>query len=178
MRARLFGSALACAGVLLGGCTWDGYVNVDVTTLRPTNVASHTATTTQAKSTSKSTPRSGEIAPCSTLPREAHDTIALVDHGGPYPHPDNDDKRFGNYEGILPKEKSGYYREYTVETPGVRHRGARRLVTGGGSDGRVDAWYYTDDHYETFCQISEDEVADAVDAKGGRGTSDKGAGNV
>lgn len=162
VRAGLFGSALACASILLGGCTWDGYFNVDVTTLRPTNVASSTATSAPATHT----PHNGTIAPCTTLPREAHDTIALVDHGGPFPHPDNDDKRFGNYEGILPKEKSGYYREYTVDTPGVRHRGARRLITGGGHDGHIDTWYYTDDHYETFCQISDDTVADAIGAGG------------
>lgn len=164
MRARLIGSALACAGVLLSGCTWDGYVNVDVTTLRPTNVASHTATTTQTKPKSKSTPRSGEIAPCSTLPREAHDTIALVDHGGPYAHPDNDDKRFGNYEGVLPSEPRDYYREYTVDTPGLGHRGARRIVTGGSLS--IDDWFYTDDHYETFCRITDAQLADAQEKAG------------
>lgn len=103
------------------------------------------------------TPSNG-IQTCGKLPAQAWDTVARVEHGGPYPYPDNDDKRFGNYEGALPKQKSGYYREYTVDTPGVNHRGARRLVTGGGSDGSVDEWFYTGDHYETFCEISKQDL--------------------
>jgi len=54
---------------------------------------------------------------------------------------------FGNYEGLLPKEPRGYYHEYTVETPGARNRGARRIVTGGTPP---EVWYYTDDHYRSF----------------------------
>lgn len=96
---------------------------------------------------------------CGALPREAWETVSLVELGGPFPYPDNDDKRFGNYEGALPKQKSGYYREYTVDTPGINHRGARRIVTGGGADGDVDEWFYTADHYETFCEISGQDVA-------------------
>ncbi|WP_370639289.1 ribonuclease domain-containing protein [Corynebacterium sp. CNCTC7651] len=90
---------------------------------------------------------------CGRLPAEATSTIELVKAGGPFPYPDNDDKRFGNYEGVLPDEKLGYYREYTVETPGLGHRGARRVITGGGTDGVVDSWFYTADHYESFCEI-------------------------
>lgn len=93
------------------------------------------------------------IPACGNLPTEARDTIGLVQHGGPYPYPDNDDARFGNYEGVLPDEELGYYREYTVDTPGVSHRGARRIVTGGEGDPEV--WYYTDDHYETFCEVTD-----------------------
>lgn len=89
---------------------------------------------------------------CRSLPPEARETIALVDDGGPFPYPDNDDKRFGNYEGVLPDEKLGYYREYTVDTPGINHRGARRIITGGDGAGRE--WYYTADHYESFCEIA------------------------
>lgn len=88
-----------------------------------------------------------------TVPAEAFDTINLVESNGPYPHPESDDKRFGNYEGVLPEEDLGYYREYTVETPGLGHRGERRIVTGGGADGKVDEWYYTGDHYESFCKV-------------------------
>lgn len=71
----------------------------------------------------------------------------------PLPPPDNDDRRFGNYERILPEQPRNYYREYTVDTPGVHHRGARRIVTGGGGDGHVDEWFYTADHYESFCEM-------------------------
>ncbi|WP_342318198.1 ribonuclease domain-containing protein [Corynebacterium mayonis] len=93
------------------------------------------------------------VAPCQSIPAEAHQVIDAVQKGGPHKYPE-DDSRFGNYENLLPPEKLGYYREYTVETPGVHHRGPRRIVTGGGADGRVDEWYYTDDHYETFCEVT------------------------
>lgn len=103
---------------------------------------------------------------CGRLPAQALDTISLINDGGPYPYPVNDDKRFGNYEGHLPSQARDYYREYTVDTPGVNHRGARRIVTGGGGDGVVDEWFYTDDHYETFCEISASEVtASEVEGK-------------
>lgn len=78
------------------------------------------------------------------LPREARDVLALIDKGGPYPHA-QDGTVFGNFEKVLPRQKRGYYREYTVPTPGERDRGARRIVTGRGGE-----FYYTDDHYETF----------------------------
>ncbi len=81
------------------------------------------------------------------LPAEALDTLALVDRGGPYPY-DEDDGTFGNFEGILPDRPRGYYREYTVETPGLDHRGARRIVTGDGGE-----HYWTDDHYQSFERI-------------------------
>ena len=89
---------------------------------------------------------------CARLPAQARDTISVIQDGGPYPYPVNDDKRFGNYERVLPQESRNYYREYTVDTPGLRHRGARRIVTGGNASG-VEAWYYTDDHYESFCEM-------------------------
>ena len=90
---------------------------------------------------------------CDSLPDEAWDTVDLIEAGGPFPHPDNDDRRFGNYERNLPEQPHNYYREYTVDPPGVNHRGARRIVTGGGADGHVDEWFYTADHYESFCEM-------------------------
>ena len=54
---------------------------------------------------------------------------------------------FGNREGLLPRQPRGWYREYTVDTPGLRHRGARRIVTGGNPPRE---WYYSDDHYRSF----------------------------
>jgi ribonuclease T1 len=77
---------------------------------------------------------------------EAHATIALIQRGGPYPHR-QDGSVFGNREQRLPQRPRGYYREYTVDTPGLQHRGARRIVTGGDPP---EAWYYTDDHYDSF----------------------------
>lgn len=80
------------------------------------------------------------------LPREARHTLALIGRGGPFPYP-QDNGVFGNREGHLPKQPHGYYREYTVETPGLSHRGARRIVTGGRPPA---VYYYTDDHYDSF----------------------------
>ncbi|MDI2126150.1 ribonuclease domain-containing protein [Yinghuangia seranimata] len=78
------------------------------------------------------------------LPAEARRTLRLIDAGGPYPYR-QDGAVFANREGRLPKQKSGYYHEYTVETPGSPDRGARRVITG-----RPGERYYTADHYATF----------------------------
>jgi ribonuclease T1 len=80
------------------------------------------------------------------LPAEAHDTLRLIIAGGPYPHR-QDGGVFGNREGRLPAQPRGFYREYTVATPGLNHRGARRIVTGGRPP---QIYSYTDDHYESF----------------------------
>ena len=83
----------------------------------------------------------------SRLPAEARRTLALIDAGGPFPY-DQDDSVFGNYEGLLPDEPRGYYREYTVVTPGSDDRGARRIIA--GENGEL---YWTDDHYQSFSRI-------------------------
>ena len=103
------------------------------------------------------------------LPAEAQQTLQLIQRGGPYPH-ERDGITFGNYEKQLPAAPRGHYREYTVITPGINHRGARRIVVGcerqqtltrsssllslpqcreGGS------FYYTADHYRSFRRITE-----------------------
>lgn len=87
------------------------------------------------------------------LPPEAFDTIDLIQQGGPFPYR-QDGTTFGNREGLLPDEARGYYREYTVTTPGSSDRGARRIVTGG--DPPAD-WYYTDDHYRSFRPFDPDQ---------------------
>ncbi|MEV7730067.1 ribonuclease domain-containing protein [Streptomyces sp. NPDC087917] len=78
------------------------------------------------------------------LPSQAREVLALIDEGGPYAYR-QDGTVFGNFEKALPRQKRGYYHEFTVRTPGERDRGARRIVTGGGGE-----FYYTDDHYQTF----------------------------
>ena len=85
------------------------------------------------------------------LPDEARRTLALIREGGPYPY-EKDGTVFGNYERKLPRQRRGYYTEYTVRTPRVRSRGARRIIA-GGRDGRPTEFYYTDDHYQTFRRI-------------------------
>ncbi|MBM7788621.1 ribonuclease domain-containing protein [Tenggerimyces flavus] len=81
------------------------------------------------------------------LPPEARETVELIDDGGPFPYR-QDDQTFGNREKLLPKQRNGFYREYTVPTPGEDDRGARRIVAGDD-----DALYYTDDHYQSFRRI-------------------------
>jgi ribonuclease T1 len=85
----------------------------------------------------------------SDLPPEARHTVALIKSGGPYPYA-QDGKTFHNREKLLPKREHGYYREFTVKTPGSRDRGARRIVTG-----RKGEFYYTEDHYRSFRRIIE-----------------------
>ena len=96
--------------------------------------------------------RFGEIF-VSQLPQEARQTLALIKKGGPFPYA-KDGVVFGNYEGILPKQKRGYYHEFTVKTPGARNRGARRIIAGGDPPNSGE-YYYTDDHYATFRRIRE-----------------------
>lgn len=87
------------------------------------------------------------------LPTQARDTVHLIESGGPFPYPRNDGVVFGNYEGRLPQHERGYYREYTVPTPGLSHRGTRRIITGGKPPTHPPELYYTGDHYESFCLI-------------------------
>lgn len=83
------------------------------------------------------------------LPPEAGETLALIKAGGPFPYA-RDGAVFRNREGLLPARPGGYYREYTVRTPGARDRGARRIVAGRGGE-----YYYTHDHYRSFTRIRE-----------------------
>ncbi|GGD53802.1 ribonuclease domain-containing protein [Pseudoxanthomonas indica] len=86
------------------------------------------------------------------LPPEARQTLELIARGGPYPHR-QDGSVFGNREGRLPRQPKGYYHEYTVDTPNLGHRGARRIVTGGNPPAE---FYYSDDHYDSFRRFEYD----------------------
>lgn len=104
-------------------------------------------------------PQAPGVVAYADLPLEAQHTLRLIEKGGPFPYA-KDATVFRNYEGLLPKQKRGYYREYTVKTPGQRGRGARRIIAGG--DGRYTArfvdYYYTNNHYASFKRI-EDEYS-------------------
>jgi len=90
------------------------------------------------------------------LPAEAQQVLQLIRQGGPFPYPHKDGSVFGNFERLLPLRSRGYYREYTVPTPGAASRGARRIVAGQGGGGETaSAYYYTDDHYRSFRRIRE-----------------------
>ncbi|TDP96289.1 ribonuclease domain-containing protein [Labedaea rhizosphaerae] len=98
---------------------------------------------------SSSSPSSSgmQVKPLSQLPPEVGDTWRLIVKGGPYPYRE-DGQTFQNREGLLPHEKTGYYREYTVDTPGSDDRGAQRLIYGSGKE-----LYYTADHYKSFVVV-------------------------
>ncbi len=111
----------------------------------PVTAAASTApAVTAAAVTAPSAAAVGSVC-YSALPSQAHDTLDLIEAGGPFPY-DQDGTVFQNREGILPSRSSGYYHEYTVVTPGSDTRGARRIVTGE----EVQEDYYTADHYESF----------------------------
>ncbi|MFB8034266.1 ribonuclease domain-containing protein [Streptomyces sp. NPDC056004] len=104
---------------------------------------------TSATASTPSTDSVGSIC-YSALPSQAHDTLDLIDAGGPFPY-SQDGAVFQNREGVLPGRSAGYYHEYTVITPNSPTRGARRVVTGE----RAQEDYYTSDHYATFDLIDQ-----------------------
>lgn len=106
-------------------------------------------TTSSATAHDSGSPDTLATVDAADLPPEARETLRLIDAGGPFPYA-RDGVVFGNREGLLPDRPAGYYREYTVRTPGSADRGARRIVT--GRDGER---YYTDDHYRSFRRIRE-----------------------
>lgn len=114
--------------------------------LTRTSTPSSDPTSTEPGSTD---PESGlPIVRLADLPPEAAETLGLIDAGGPFPE-DRDGATFQNREDLLPERPMGYYREYTVPTPGSEDRGARRIVAGKGGE-----LYWTGDHYSSFSRIA------------------------
>jgi ribonuclease T1 len=97
---------------------------------------------------------SADTVALAALPPEARQTHRLIRSGGPFPY-DKDGTVFRNRERLLPLEARGFYREYTVKTPGLKHRGARRIVCGGREPTRPLNCFYTADHYASFRRIAE-----------------------
>lgn len=122
-----------------------------LTSPAPSPTGFQTPTSGQAPAAGVANPSRLPEINASSLPPEARHTLALIVRGGPYPY-SRDNVTFGNFERVLPRKASGYYREFTVRTPGESDRGARRIVAGG--DGEK---YYTADHYQTFKFILEGE---------------------
>jgi guanyl-specific ribonuclease Sa len=112
--------------------------------------------TTTADSSDPAAPVAGTPT-CSltTLPPEAVDTVRVIHAGGPFPFPRNDGVVFGNREGHLPDQTRGYYHEYTVVTPGAKNRSTRRIITGGAPLTKPRQYFYTADHYDSFCLIPD-----------------------
>ena len=92
--------------------------------------------------------------PMATLPPEVGDTVRRIHAGGPFLFPQSDGAVFVNREGHLPKQRRGYYHEYTVITPRARDRSLRRIVTGGTPLNDPTQYFYTGDHYDSFCLIT------------------------
>jgi guanyl-specific ribonuclease Sa len=138
---RSFRPLLVLAVVAIAAFLWNRH---------PTTPAPTVAPPSQAAVAPSAHPPRNESAPAgglpSFLPPEARDTLALIARGGPFPNR-QDGTVFGNREGLLPAQPRGYYHEYTVDTPGLDNRGARRIITGGNPP---VVYYYTDDHYRSF----------------------------
>ena len=116
----------------------------------PTALAAQAAPAPAVVSQGVSAAAVGDIC-YSALPSQAHDTLDLIERGGPFPYT-QDGSVFQNRERVLPSRSSGYYHEYTVKTPGSSTRGARRVVTGQ----QYQEDYYTADHYASFDLIDHD----------------------
>jgi ribonuclease T1 len=112
----------------------------------------HSTSTTKPVSSSagrvaEPTPPASGLTPLSSLPQQARDTVSLIQRGGPFPYR-QDGVVYNNLERQLPDRPRGFYREYTVRTPGSADRGARRIICGGGNQ-----YFYTADHYASFVRI-------------------------
>lgn len=114
-------------------------------------LVSLTTTGVAARQTAESGERNQPSIALGELPAQGQRTYEAIRNGGPFRF-EKDGSVFGNRERLLPREARGHYREYTVATPGVRHRGARRIVCGGESARPMACWY-TADHYATFKRI-------------------------
>lgn len=135
-------SLIVIALLLLGTILWNRFApNPPVSETGSAQVATHQ---TNPKAVIPTAPQATKRP--AFLPAEASGTLELIAHGGPFPHR-QDGVVFENREHRLPERQRGYYHEYTVETPGLEYRGARRIITGGNPP--VE-YYYTDDHYRTF----------------------------
>ena len=97
-------------------------------------------------------PGAADTVALASLPPEARQTHRLILAGGPFPY-DKDGTVFFNRERLLPSRPRGHYREYTVRTPGLSHRGARRIVCGGKPPSQPEVCFYTADHYASFKRI-------------------------
>jgi ribonuclease T1 len=155
------------AVVLLAAVAWNAYrtpSDAPVVANTPTSASSRDGITT----TALELPPMADTAPATRadnaqaervypdfLPAEAIETLQLIERGGPYPYR-QDDGVFGNRESRLPRQSRGYYREFTVETPGSRDRGARRIIAGGQPP--VE-YFYTDNHYDSFRRFTLNSAA-------------------
>ena len=141
---------LVVMALLLTGCGTSPAIAANT----PAGTKAPTASAASKKATPTPRPKPARIDGLKTvytyqLPKQAQQTIVLIKQGGPFPY-ERDGITFQNRERLLPNKPRGYYREYTVITPGSRDRGARRIIAGDKGE-----FYYTDDHYESFVRVYE-----------------------
>lgn len=148
---RIQGKPVATAASSL---RWQSLRKLGVTTVAVLAVALAGGSALAKESPPDAAEADKRLVALSALPRQAQDTHRLIREGGPFPY-EKDGTVFFNRERLLPIRARGHYREYTVKTPGVRHRGARRIVCGGKPPTAPEACYYTDDHYASFRRIVE-----------------------
>lgn len=147
MSRRTFALIALCALVVIAG----GWALVSTQSSKPaTTRSSGQGTISDPGTTTLGVP----TCPLATLPIEVADTVRVIHSNGPFPFPRNDGVVFGNREGHLPEEPKSYYREYTVITPGARNRSTRRVITGGTPVTDPRQYFYTADHYDSFCLVS------------------------
>ena len=111
------------------------------------------APTVLAKGPAQISSPTGQSIALADLPKQGRETYELILAGGPFPY-EKDGTVFGNRERLLPSQKRGFYREYTVKTPYARTRGAKRIVCGGSQPAKPEVCYYTEDHYASFKRIA------------------------
>lgn len=153
--SRRFSAFLAPLLLGLSACDVPHHAQTTPTaqTTTITQTQKQTAQTTSSTRASGTDPVSGlGWMSVSELPREGQQVLKLVAQGGPFRY-SKDGATFGNREGVLPKRNRGYYREYTVTTPGAGNRGTRRIICGGQNETSTAECYYTSDHYATFRRI-------------------------
>lgn len=150
-------ASLVTATLAVGGWWFSTSDDASKNNTGSSSAASGKKTNGSSAKASGHNPTTGEECALGTLPPEAKKQVDDILTGAKPDDGPADGKHFGNYEGLLPKQNSSYYREYTVKTPGLDHRGARRIVVGGGSKQDPDVWYYSPDHFESFCSIPDAE---------------------
>ena len=149
MSARLRAVGAVVALVLLGLLLLWGGAGEETVPASPAGTSASAGAPSARPGPTAQDPETGlPVVMLASLPPEARQTVELIDRGGPFPYA-KDGSVFGNRERLLPVRRSGWYREYTVPTPGEDDRGARRIVTGDG-DRQL---FWTDDHYASFARV-------------------------
>lgn len=161
--ARLTSSATATPAIMGAEVAPTAAHRATTAATAPTTAAPTTAAAPAAATGAPGNPGKLPTIAASALPVEGQAVLRRIASGGPFEY-EKDGSTFGNYEKLLPQQSRGYYREYTVKTPGVSHRGPRRIVCGGSAHATSDC-YFTLDHYASFRFIEGSLAPEALTAE-------------